>query len=40
MDRVVEVQPWSGGDYVARLSNGATLRISRKYRDSLLRTTL
>jgi len=40
LDRVAEVQPWSGGDYIARLQNGGTLRISRKYRDTLLKSTL
>jgi two-component system, LytTR family, response regulator len=38
--RVREIQPWFGGDYVAILQGGAKLRVSRRYRDGLLRTTL
>ena len=37
LDRIREVQPWFGGDYVAILQDGQQLRISRRYRDSLLR---
>jgi len=36
LDRVAEVQPWAGGDYVAILRNRSTLKVSRKYRDALL----
>jgi two-component system LytT family response regulator len=36
LDRVVEVQPWMGGDYVAILETGERLRVSRTYRDALL----
>jgi two-component system LytT family response regulator len=32
-DRVTEIQPWFGGDYVVLLSTGAKLRLSRTYRD-------
>lgn len=35
IERVAEVQPWGGGDYVAVLSTGAELRISRTYKDNL-----
>jgi two-component system, LytTR family, response regulator len=34
MDRVVEVQPWFGGDWVVKLTDGKTLRLSRTYRDA------
>lgn len=37
LDRVREVQPWFGGDYVAILEDGRQLRVSRTYRDALLR---
>jgi two-component system, LytTR family, response regulator len=36
MDRVTELQPWAGGDYIAKLGDGTTLRVSRTYRDALL----
>ena len=35
IDRVVEVQPWFGGDAVVVLRTGAKLRLSRTYRDRL-----
>ena len=35
IDRVVEVQPWFGGDAVVVLRNGAKLRLSRTYRERL-----
>jgi two-component system LytT family response regulator len=38
VDRIREVQPWFGGDYVAILTDGARLRISRTYAPMLLRT--
>jgi two-component system LytT family response regulator len=37
LSRVREVHPWFGGDYVATLTDGQELRVSRSYRDALLR---
>lgn len=37
--RVREVQPWFGGDYVAILHDGRQLRVSRTFRDLLLKPT-
>ncbi len=37
MDRVREVQPWFGGDYVAILIDGSQLRVSRTFAPGLLR---
>ena len=37
LDRVREVQPWFGGDYVAILHDGRQLRVSRTYAQALLR---
>lgn len=37
VDRIREVQPWAGGDYVAILHDGETLKVSRSYRDDLLK---
>ncbi|HEX8696938.1 MAG TPA: LytTR family DNA-binding domain-containing protein [Longimicrobium sp.] len=37
VDRIREVQPWFGGDYIAILEDGRQLRVSRSFRDSLLR---
>ena len=39
VDRIHEVQPWFGGDYVAILRDGRKLRVSRNYREDLLRPT-
>jgi two-component system LytT family response regulator len=36
LDRVAELQPWGGGDYVAILKDKQKLRVSRTYRDELL----
>jgi two-component system LytT family response regulator len=36
LDRVAELQPWGGGDYVAILKDRQKLRVSRTYRDGLL----
>jgi two-component system LytT family response regulator len=36
LDRVREVQAWVGGEYVALLHDGRTLRVSRGFRDALL----
>ena len=40
VNRIDEIQPWFGGDYVAILRDGRKLKVSRRYRDGLLRTTL
>ncbi|HEX6589921.1 MAG TPA: LytTR family DNA-binding domain-containing protein, partial [Longimicrobiales bacterium] len=40
VDRIKEIQPWAGGDYLAILKGGQQLRISRGYRDALLRPAL
>jgi two-component system, LytTR family, response regulator len=40
VDRVAEVQPWAGGDYIAILHDRKKLKVSRKYRDALLGPTL
>ncbi|MEX2151956.1 MAG: LytTR family DNA-binding domain-containing protein [Gemmatimonadaceae bacterium] len=37
LDRVREVQPWFGGDYVAILHDGRQLRVSRTFARELLR---
>jgi two-component system, LytTR family, response regulator len=37
IDRIKEVQPWFSGDYVALLIGGEQVRVSRLYRDNLLR---
>lgn len=37
LDRVEEVQPWFSGDYMAILSDGRRLRVSRRYKVGLLR---
>ncbi|MEN8376467.1 MAG: LytTR family DNA-binding domain-containing protein [Gemmatimonadota bacterium] len=37
VDRIREVQPWAGGDYVAILHDGESLKVSRSYRDDLLK---
>lgn len=39
VDHIKEVQPWFGGDYVAILRDGGQLKVSRRYRDQLLRRT-
>ena len=38
LDRVREVQPWFGGDYVAILHDGRRLRVSRTFAPRILRT--
>ncbi|MGD8494845.1 MAG: LytTR family DNA-binding domain-containing protein [Gemmatimonadales bacterium] len=40
VDRISEVQPWFGGDYIALLADGEKLKVSRTYRENLLRPTL
>ena len=37
LDRVAEVQPWGSGDSVVVLTDGARLRVSRRYRVELER---
>jgi len=37
VDRIREVQPWFGGDYIAILEDDRQLRVSRSFRDALLR---
>ena len=32
--RVIEVQPWFGGDWIVLLRDGSQLRMSRNYRDA------
>lgn len=34
---IKEIQPWFGGDYIAILLDGTQLRLSRTYRDRVLR---
>lgn len=36
VERIAEVQPWFGGDYIAILEDGEQLRISRTYKSALL----
>ena len=38
VSRVREMHPWYGGDYTAVLTDGQELRVSRYYREALLRT--
>lgn len=37
LDRVKEIQPWVGGDHIAILKDGRRLRVSRNFRDDLLK---
>jgi two-component system LytT family response regulator len=37
---IKEIQPWFGGDYIAILVDGTQLRLSRTYRDRVLRPFL
>jgi two-component system LytT family response regulator len=37
VDRIKEVQPWFGGDYVAILTDGRQLRVSRTFAQDLLK---
>ncbi len=37
VSRIAEVKPWVGGDYIAILRDGRRLKVSRTYRDDLLR---
>jgi two-component system, LytTR family, response regulator len=40
LDRVREVQPWFGGDYIAIMATGEKLRVSRARASALLKPTL
>jgi two-component system LytT family response regulator len=40
LDRIAEVQPWTGGDFIAVLRDGKKLRVSRNYKDALIRQAL
>jgi two-component system LytT family response regulator len=40
VERIGEVQPWVGGDYVAILRSGERLRVSRNFRDTVVRRAL
>jgi two-component system LytT family response regulator len=37
VNRIREIQPWFGGDYIAMLHDGRQLRVSRSHREALLR---
>ena len=37
IDRVKEIQPWLGGDYIVLLHNGHKLRLSRNFREQFQR---
>jgi two-component system LytT family response regulator len=37
IDRIRELQPWFGGDYIAILRNGAKLKVSRRHVAALIR---
>lgn len=37
LDHLKEVQPWFSGDYLAIMINGQHIRVSRRYKDQLLR---
>lgn len=39
VDDVREVQPWFSGDWVALMKGGEELRVSRRYRSALLRSS-
>ena len=36
LERVVEIEPWPGGDAIVHLRDGSRLRLSRTYRDAFL----
>jgi two-component system, LytTR family, response regulator len=38
LSRIREIHPWYGGDYTAVLVDGKELRVSRTYREALLKT--
>ncbi|HEY6059011.1 MAG TPA: LytTR family DNA-binding domain-containing protein [Gemmatimonadales bacterium] len=37
VDRIAELRPWSHGDWIVVLGDGAKVRLSRRYRDRLRR---
>jgi two-component system LytT family response regulator len=37
LDHLDEVQPWFSGDYLAIMKSGEQIRVSRRYKDQLLR---
>ena len=37
LERIREIRPWMGGDYIAVLDDGQEIRVSRTYREKLLR---
>lgn len=37
LDHMKEVQPWFSGDYIAIMKSGEQIRVSRRYKDQLLR---
>jgi len=37
LDRIREIQPWFGGDYLVILQTGDKLRVSRTFASSILR---
>lgn len=39
VDEVREVQPWFSGDWVALMKGGEELRVSRRYRSALMRSS-
>ncbi|HET8632897.1 MAG TPA: LytTR family DNA-binding domain-containing protein [Gemmatimonadales bacterium] len=39
LDRIREVQPWFGGDYMALLKDDQQVRVSRRFREGLLKLT-
>lgn len=40
IDAVREIQPWFNGDYLAIMRDGEKLRISRRYKDAILKRVL
>jgi len=40
VDAVREIQPWFNGDYVALMRGGEKLKISRRYKDAILKRVL
>jgi two-component system LytT family response regulator len=40
IDAVREIQPWFSGDYLAILRDGTELRVSRRYKDAILKQFL
>ena len=40
LDHLKEVQPWFSGDYLAIMKNGKQIRVSRRYKDNLLRDVI